>query len=348
MVQLNKEGAAKPLTMPTLSRVSRFVKKYIIYILLLLIAATTAALYHLQNLESGNNHLKPDYHFFFIGQNSVDPFWKEVQRGVSDAAAEFNVVAEFCAPRFNNPEEELRYLDMAILANVDGIITHASSDTRSTELINQAYSKRIPVVTVENDNHNSNRHTFVGTNSFVLGKEAAKLMIEATGGTASIAIIVSGDYEPDSTSHNIKINGFLSALKEFPEMRVVNVYTSKMGTLSAEEITQAIVLNQSEIDAILTFNSVDTLGAAQAIVSHNKVGQITVVGYGDMENILHYIKMGIIYGTVMSDPYAMGFESLKALVDLKKMNNASTFIDTGVKITTRDNLEEYEIETDTQ
>ena len=61
---------------------------------------------------------------------------------------------------------------------------------------------------------------------------------------------------------------------------MVNVYTSKMGTLSAEEITQAIVLNQSEIDAILTFNSVDTLGAAQAIVSHNKVGQITVVGYG--------------------------------------------------------------------
>lgn len=327
------------MTMPTLSRVSQFIKNYIIYILLVLIAATSAVLYHLQNLESANNHLKPDYHFFFIGQNSVDPFWKEVQRGVSDAAAEFNVVAEFCAPRFNNPEEELRYLDMAILANVDGIITHVSSDTRSTELINQAYSKGIPVVTVENDNHNSNRHTFVGTNSFILGKEAARLMLEATGAAASIAIIVSGNYELDSTSHNIKINGFLNAIKDFPEMKVVEVYTSKMGTLSAEEITQTIILNRPEIDAILTFNSMDSLGAAQAIVGHNKVGQITVIGYGDMENILHYIKMGIIYGTVMSDPYAMGFESLKALVDLKRADNASTFIDTGVKITTRDNLE---------
>ena len=35
----------KRQTMPTLSRVSRFVKNYIIYILLLLIAATGAALY---------------------------------------------------------------------------------------------------------------------------------------------------------------------------------------------------------------------------------------------------------------------------------------------------------------
>ena len=49
-----------------------------------------------------------------------------------------------------------------------------------------------------------------------------------------------------------------------------------------------------------------------------------------------------------SDPYAMGFESLKALVDIKKMNNASTFIDTGVKITTRDNLEEHEPEPHSQ
>ena len=184
-----------------------------------------------------------------------------------------------------------------------GIITHVSSDTRSIDLINQAYNKGIPVVTVENDSHNSNRSTFVGTNSFVLGKEAARLMIDATGGSATIAIIVSGDYELDSTSHNIKINGFLNAVKGYPEMKVVEVYTSKMGTLSAEEITQAIILNKPEIDAILTFNSMDTLGAAQAIVSHNKVGQITVIGYGDIESILHYIKMGIIYGTVMSDPY---------------------------------------------
>ena len=201
--------------MSTSGRFVQFIKRYIIHILLLSIVFTSIALCYLQNLESGSNHMKPEYHFFFIGQNSVDPFWKEVQRGVSDAAEELNVVAEFCAPRFNNPEEELRYLDMAITANVDGIITHVSSDTRSIDLINQAYNKGIPVVTVENDSHNSNRSTFVGTNSFVLGKEAARLMIDATGGSATIAIIVSGDYELDSTSHNIKINGFLNAVKGY-------------------------------------------------------------------------------------------------------------------------------------
>lgn len=330
--------------MITISRYYNFIKNYAIYILLFLIASTIVILYQLSNGQSNNNSLKPEYHFYFIGQNSVDPYWKEVQRGVTSAANDYNVVVEFNAPRFNNPDEELEYLDMAILSNVDGIITHVSSDTKSTSLIDQAYSKGIPVVTVENDNKNSNRQTFVGTNSFVLGKKAAQLMVEATGGVANIAIIVSSDFELDTTSQNIKINGFLSAIKDYPEMKVAVVHTSKMGILSAEEITQAIIFNQPKIDAILTTNSVDTLGAAQVIVDHNKVGVIALVGYGDMENILHYIKMGIIYGTVMGDPYKMGYESIKALMDIKKNNNASTFIDTGVKVTTRDTLADHEIE----
>lgn len=326
-------------------RLNALTKTNIILILLLLNAATGIYLYRFQNTEINNNHLMPEYHFFFIGQNSVDPYWKEIQSGITKAAADYNVVVEFNAPRFNNPEEELEFLDMAVLSNVDGIITHVSNDIKSTALIDKAYSKGIPVVTIENDNKNSNRHTFVGTNSFVLGKEAAELMIEATGGAASIAIIVSSDFELDATTQNIRIAGFLSTIKEYPDMMVEDIITSKMGILSAEEITQAIFFNQPEINAILTTNSVDTLGAAQVIVNHNKVGEITLIGHGDMENILHYIKMGIIYGTVMSDPYLIGYESLQALMDIKKNHNAPTFIDTGVKVTTGSSLVDFETDT---
>lgn len=329
--------------MTKIENVYTLVRKYIIPILLMLIIATGFSLYQLKTIEDRLQPLNPpNYHFFFIGQNSVDPFWKEIRRGVAAAAKEYNVVVEFKAPRFNNSEEEIKYLDMAIIANVDGIITHVSNENNSTELINKAYNNGIPVVTIENDNKQSNRSTFVGTNSFLLGKEAAQLMVEATNGTATIAIIVSNDYDLDTASQNLKINGFLSTIKEYTNMKVLEVFTSSLGILSAEEITQTIISNFPEIDAIFTTNSVDTLGAAQLIVDHNRVGDITLVGYGNIDNILRYIERGIIYGTVMSDPYRMGFESLKTLMDIKEANNPSTFIDTGVKVITNNNLEEYQ------
>lgn len=328
--------------MGQIKRIQALTYNNLLLILLVLVTAASGVLYWLQQEEADVVQPNPEYHFYFIGQNSVDPFWREVSKGIESAAEKYNVAVEFNSPRFNNPVEGLKYLDIAILSKVDGIIVHAATGGRFREFINRAYSEDIPVVTIETDDNNSDRSTFVGTNSFLLGKEAARLMIKATAGTANIAVVVSNDIEIDEVSENLKLNGFLSTIKEYPGMQITEIFTSKMGILSAEEITQTIISSYPEVDAILTTNSVDTLGAVQLIIDQNQVGNITLIGYGETESILRYIRNGIIYGTVMSDPFRMGYESLKALVDIKKDNNASTFIDTGVKIITKENLNEFE------
>jgi ribose transport system substrate-binding protein len=328
--------------MKAMKKLVYFINKHAILILMVLICLTSGFLFWIQREEANVFVSKPRFHFYFIAQNSVDPFWKEVRQGLEDAAKEHKVVVEFNAPRFNNPQEELRFLDIAVTSEVDGIITHVSSGSDFTELINKAAGKGIPVVTIENDDKDSDRSSFVGTNSFQLGKAAAELMIEATGAEANIAVIVSNDLEPDSTSQNLKMNGFLSTIKDYPDMKVVKTYTSRMGILSAEEITQTIISSGENINAIFATNSVDTIGSAQLIVDRNKVGSIAIVGYGDTDDILRYISKDIIYGTVMSDPYRMGIESLEAMIAIKEKNNVSTFIDTGVKVITKSNLDEYE------
>lgn len=328
--------------MQRISVVINKMRNYIIALLLIFILITGFIFYKIQTYDQITTLNQPKYHFYVISQSSADPFWKEIRLGIEKAAKQNNVAVEFNSPRFNNPEEELKYLDIAVISKVDGIITHVPPEANFTEAINRAYQKNIPVVTVENDDMNSNRNAFVGTNSFQLGKEAGNLMIEATNGKAKIGIIVSNDYDLDEVSQNLKINGFLSTIKSHQEMEVVKIYSSRMGILSAEEITQSILKDHPEINAIYTTNSVDTLGCSQVIVDSNKVGAVTLVGYGDTENILRYIGKGIIYGTVMSDPYKMGYESIKALIDIKEKENTSTFIDTGVKVITMKNLQEYE------
>jgi ribose transport system substrate-binding protein len=111
-----------------------------------------------------------------------------------------------------------------------------------------------------------------------------------------------------------------------------------MGILSAEEITQTIIDSEEGINAIFTFSSADTLGSAQLIVDRSRVGKIVLVGYGSSEEILRYIDKEIIYGTVASDPYKMGYESVKALVDVKDGKSIPSFIDTQVKVITKKTL----------
>ena len=69
-----------------------FVYKYAIYILLFFIALSSIILYGLRKDDIQLPGAKPLYHFYFIGQNSADPFWKEVMRGVERGAKDNNVV----------------------------------------------------------------------------------------------------------------------------------------------------------------------------------------------------------------------------------------------------------------
>lgn len=324
--------------MERLKNFFKFLYGHAILILTLMVIFASLVLFWLQREEIKPYISKPKYHFYFIAQNSVDPFWNEVVQGAKEAAKDNNVVLEFNIPRFNNPEEELKFMDMAITSKVDGIITHVPNGTSFTDIIDRAYSRGIPVITIDNDDSESNRYAFVGTNSFMLGKEAAKLLIGATGGTANIAVISNSDLEQDSIEHNLKMNGFISALKDYPNMNVVKVYTSQMGILSAEEITQTIIDSEEAINAIFTFSSADTVGSAQLIVDRSKVGSFVLVGYGNSQDIVRYIDKEIIYGTVASDPYKMGYESVKALVDVKDGSSVPSFIDTEVKVITKRNL----------
>lgn len=329
--------------MNTLRNIYRFLYRQAILILLILIFGASIVLFYSSKEDVKLPVSKPTHHFYFIAQNSVDPFWEEVIKGVEKSAKDNNVVVEFYAPRFNDPQEELKYIDIATISKVDGLITHVSNKVSFTDYIDKAYNNKIPVITFENDDSESKRNAFVGTNNFIIGRQAAKLLVEATDGKANIAVISNNDLDQSSIENNLKMNGFMSILKEYPQMKIIKTYLSQMGTLSAEEITQTIIDSGNEINAIFTISAADTLGTAQFIVDRNKVGNIILVGYGSSEEILRYIDREIVYGTVASDPYKMGYESLKALVDIKAGKSVPTFIDTEVKIITKKNLDTFRV-----
>lgn len=322
-----------------LKNIAGLLYKHAILILLLLIAFASAALIWFQKEDELKPLIsKPLYHFYFIAQNSVDPVWAEVIKGVQQSAKDHNVVVEVSSPRFNNPEEELKFLDIATLSKVDGIITHVSNGADFTSAINRAYSLGIPVITFENDDNKSKRQAFVRTNSYTIGREAARLLIEATGGKANIAVVSSYDTEQGSIEYNLKMNGLISILKNYPDMKIIKSYTSKLGILSAEDITQNILDSKDNINAIFTLSSADTLGAAQYIVDRNRVGGVVLIGYGSSDEILRYIDKEIIFGTVASDSYNMGYESVKTMVDIKADKRVPSYIDTEVKVITKKNL----------
>jgi len=286
---------------------------------------------------------KPDHHFVVIAQSTDDPFWGAVKKGAFGAAKDLNVAVEFNGPRFTNMDEELQFLNIAIASNVDGIAVHVLDEVSFTPVIDRAVTYGIPVITIENDAGKSKRASYIGSNDFQLGQVGGKLMNEAITGKVKGAIILNTFSESSgNVAQNIKITGFRDAFKESPDkLEIKTIRFSRMGILTAGEITSEIISNYPDINAIFCTNAQDTLGAAQVVVDLNKVGDIAIVGYGDLPEIGRYVENGVLYGTVVSDPVNMGYESIKALVELKKNRAISSYVDTGVYGVTKKNLADY-------
>jgi len=284
---------------------------------------------------------KPDYHFAVIAPSSYDPFWNDVKKGAFKAAKEFNVAVEFNSPRFTNPEEELQYLNIAVASNVDGIATHVPDENMFTPVINNSVKSNIPVVTIESDAKNSERLAYIGNNNYEVGTVGGKMVAEATGGNAKVAIILNG-YNPEASdvSQNLRVTGFKDAVKQYKgSVDVAAIRISGMGIFSAGEIANELIINNPQINTIFCTNPRDTLGVIQKIVDLNKVGQIKVIGYGSYSEILRYIEKNVIYGSVVSNPQEMGYKAVKALVELKTTRRTPAYVGTQVYAVTKDNVD---------
>ncbi|KLU61535.1 D-allose-binding periplasmic protein precursor [Peptococcaceae bacterium CEB3] len=283
----------------------------------------------------------PRYHFYAVFPGSNDPFWAQVKQGIAQAAAASNLAVEFSRP---NPGDNARiqdYLTIARLSRADGIIAQGSNDPAVVQAIDSAVKAGIPVVTVETDAKNSDRESFIGANNYVVGEQAAHLIIQGTDGKARVAVIMSGNAETDTAAQNSMLNGFLTTLKEAPDARLTKVFTSKPGILNTEGIAQTI-LHEQGVNAIYCVDPLFSVGVAQTVINANEVGQITIVGYGQSPEIESYIRRGVIYGVVAGNPFKVGYDSIKALLELKEKHHTSSVVDTGIRIVTRSTLRNEE------
>lgn len=326
-------------------------KNYIVLVILIIlpILIITLAIYYNINsaLHSSDSSAgivvpksDPKYHFAMNCENMDDPFWLSVKKGVARASEEFNVAVEFNWPSGANSDEQAICLDMAIVSNVDGIVTYTWDEEETLQLINKGVDKGIPFVTISTDAKTSRRAAFVGVNTYSAGTEMGKMLIEATGGKGEAVVLVSNEEAGGPVVQNLMISGITDALKNSPELTLKTVEYNHSNFVSLEDTIRDILINEPGLEAIIGTNEKDTTLIAQRLIDLNKV-YYTIIGYGDTPEILRYIDNGVIFGTVSANHEQMGYDAIKALVDLKEGGRTSAYFTVDTHLITKSNVAEY-------
>jgi len=113
---------------------------------------------------------------------------------------------------------------------------------------------------------------------------------------------------------------------------------------AAYEEAKKILENNSDIKVFYATNTNTTLGVCQAVEESDLSDTITVVGFNSDEEELKYIRTGILDGTIIQNPYNMGYIGVRYAIQSSNGESVTGNLDTGVTWISAKNINDDDIQ----
>lgn len=287
---------------------------------------------------------KYEHYFAFISADNREGFFEAVYESAVKEGEAKNDYVEYMGRNLAVAYTKHQLMDIAISSKVDGIILEGDEGQETIDLINEAVSAGIPVITVGSDCTGSNRQSFVGVGFYNLGQEYGRQILRLVSDKRKKVLVLMSPNADDSTQ-NIIYSGIKDTVEVSNSAQGFDIETlaiSEDTTFGAEESIRDIITNSAELpDIIVCLNELNTTCAYQAIVDYNKVGAVKILGYYQNESILNAIQKDIINCSITVDTEQMGRYCVDALNEYKVSGYVNEYMSVDTQRITSENVGEF-------
>jgi ABC-type sugar transport system substrate-binding protein len=278
--------------------------------------------------------------FAYIPHLTGHPVWLIAKEGWDANAAENGFEAQWIGSTTGDSTELVTTLDAAIVQGVDGIAIAAINPSAMGPSIDRAVEAGIPVVTILADAAESQRQAFLGTDVVEAGERAAQGLIDATGGTGEVGVIVGS---LDVENQRMILDAFTNYLTtNAPEMSIVATEQDNSDLQVSVEKVGAILTAHPDIKGIFGINANVPIAACTVFKERGITAeQVAMIGFDDLEETLACIRDGTIYGSMAQNFYGAGYLAGDLLTKLSNGESVEPINDSGVALVTLDTIDSY-------
>jgi ribose transport system substrate-binding protein len=269
-------------------------------------------------------------------------FWVSVQAGAMTAGHDLGVEVQWNGPATETDySRQIEIVDSMIARHVDGLALAAQDHTALDGTLDRAAREGIPVTVFDSGVDSTNYMTFVATNNYEAGQMAARKLAELLHGKGSIAMVL---HVPGSFSTMERERGFEEATaKEFPQIQIVQKQYGMSDRSKAMAAAENILTAHPNLDGIFGSTEPSSIGTALALKSRGLAGKIKFVAFDAAEGMIEDLKNGTIDALVAQDPFRIGYEAVRTLVDKLNGKTPPKRIDLSAHVITKADLDKPEI-----
>ncbi|MCD7841486.1 MAG: substrate-binding domain-containing protein [Lachnospiraceae bacterium] len=286
-----------------------------------------------------------DRHYVLIPDAENSVLWQAIYESADQEAAKNNTYLELLSQDAGSSYTNADYLRILIASKVDGIILKPDGTDEVRELINEAVEAGIPVVTVLEDDSDSDRISYVGLNSYQLADTYTELSLSALDGTdGEIMILLDAEsVNPIQSLAAAQLTRTIEQGKaDGQDVTVSLYYLESSSDFDYEEGIRELFVNRSPLpDVLICMDEVLTECAYQALIDYNEVGNASIIGFYYSDQILEAIEKGIIPATLVVDTAEVGIYCIDALNEYHTLGHTSSYYSVDLSLITQDNIADY-------
>lgn len=241
-------------------------------------------------------------------------FWVAVEKGAKAAGKEFNVEIEWNGPAAETEfSRQIQIVDSMINRRVDAIALAATERKALVASVERAMKQGIPVTIFDSGLDTENYTSYVATNNFEAGQLGARALAKLIGGKGEVAMVM---HVPGSVSTGDRERGFEDVInREFPNIKIVGKQFGLSDRAKSRTVAENFLTANPNLAALFGSTEPASTGAALAVKGRGLSGKVKVVAFDASDNLVDDLKGGTIQAMVVQDPFKMGYETVKTLVE---------------------------------
>ena len=270
-------------------------------------------------------------------------FWLSVQAGALAAGEEYGVQIEWngAAAETEYPRQ-IQIVDSFISRKVDGIALAPTERKALVGAVDRAAKAGIPVTIFDSGLDSENYMSFLATNNYEGGQMAGRALARLLNGNGKVGMVM---HAPGSGSTMDRERGFEDVIKtEFPGIAIVATQFGQSDRSKAMAATENILTAHPALDGLFASSEPSSVGASLALKSRSLGGKVHLVAFDSSDGMVDDLKAGVIAAMVVQDPFRMGHDAVKTIVDKLNGQTPPKRIDLSARVITKADLDKMEVQ----
>jgi ribose transport system substrate-binding protein len=302
------------------------------------------------------------YRIAVIPKGLTHEFWQSIHRGAERAAADLSAEGVATAIDWDGPQkesegrEQINLVNLKVGTGIQGLVLAPQDSKRMFDCVVEVVDKGIPVVIIDSglDPERLKQRPnlivkYIATNNYNGGRLAAQRLLEvlAKDGKTEPRLVLLR-YAVGSESTEQREQGFLDYIEEQKKAgkSITLLSTDQYAGATANEAEKnagpLLLRYKDKMDGLFAVNESSSVGTLNALRSQGLNGKVRFVAFDASEPILQAIREGDIHGTIVQDPYRMGYLGVWTLVKHLEgydVSSGGQNLGTGEYVVTRENLD---------